>query len=270
MSSNWIMKYCDECSKQLYNVAKTKVKKICSEIINHKKRYLKVNFFLWIILVSIGILEDFGARFFGKDLFVSDSCKLCKRCIDNCPTEAILTDRTIDSNRCISYLTIENRGGIPSELRSSIGDWVFGCDVCQDVCPWNMRFAHPSEIQEFQPREFLKHTSSPDFLSLTEDAYRIELQNSPLKRAKLNGLLRNAAITAGNATDPAALPHLASLLTKYHDATVRSICAWAIARINESGNEKIIRDALESEDDPTTKDEITAALNSVLNNPPRS
>jgi len=90
MPSNWILKYCDEFSKQLYRVAKTKVKAFCNEIVNQKKRYLKINFFLWILLVSIGILEDFGARFFGKDLFISDSCKLCKECIDNCPTDNIV------------------------------------------------------------------------------------------------------------------------------------------------------------------------------------
>lgn len=90
MPCNWILKYSDEFSKQLYNIAKTKIKFFCSEIDDQKKRNLKINFFLWIFLVSIGVLEDFGSRFFGKDLFIIDSCKLCKKCIKNCPTDNIV------------------------------------------------------------------------------------------------------------------------------------------------------------------------------------
>jgi epoxyqueuosine reductase len=192
--------------------------------------------------------------------FSVDHCGICRKCIDSCPTEAILSDRTIDSNLCISYLTIENRGEIPSELRGSIGEWLFGCDICQNVCPWNIRFARHSDLVEFQPREFLKNPSNAGILKLIEESYRSNLQGSPLKRAKLSGLIRNASITAANTEDFDVVPILAELLTHHPDAQVRSHCAWAIGQLQGSGYEKILRDALDSEDDPKTRDEIYSAL----------
>jgi epoxyqueuosine reductase len=199
--------------------------------------------------------------------FSMDHCGSCTRCIDSCPTGAILTDRTIDSNVCISYLTIENRGEIRADLRNSIGEWLFGCDICQDVCPWNIRFARQSDITEFQPRDYLLSASNSDFLKLTEETYQITLRDSPLKRAKLSGLIRNASVTAGNTKDVDALPLLMSLLTHHPDPQVRSHCAWSLGNFKGSGNEKILRAALDSEDDPKTKDEISSALDSLQHDP---
>lgn len=193
--------------------------------------------------------------------FNMDHCGRCSRCVDSCPTEAILPNRTIDSSRCISYLTIENKGPIPPELRNPMGDWIFGCDICQDVCPWNLRFARSSDVTEFQPGEFLRNATIEDFLALTDEAYMERLRRSPLKRAKLTGLLRNAAVSAGNKKVTKQLPLLVNLLSSHPDPLVRSHCAWAIGQLDNPEGEKFLRAALASEEDNVTRIEISAALN---------
>ncbi len=194
------------------------------------------------------------------ELFIMDHCGSCTRCIDSCPTDCILPNRTIESGRCISYLTIEKRGDIPRELRNLIGAWVFGCDICQDVCPWNLRFANPTMDDAFKPREFLNHPSIDNFLDLTEASFKLQLHKSPLKRPKLPGLLRNAAVAAGNSNAPELIPHIAKLLTDHPNPSVRSHSAWALGQIKNPENVKILRDALESEDIDGTRSEIVSAL----------
>lgn len=214
-------------------------------------------FLLGEVLLSIQLEPD--------PPFELDRCGSCSRCIDSCPTSCILPDRTIDSRQCISYLTIEKRGTIPQEYRDAIGDWLFGCDICQAVCPWNHRFSVPTKLMEFQPREFFLGPVLSTTLSLTEETYQTLLHGSPLKRAKLPGLIRNAAIAGGNSEDPNLNPSLARLLLNHSDPIVRSHCAWALAQLNLPENVKILREALSTEEDEATREEITDALDSIEN-----
>lgn len=140
-------------------------------------------FFIASLIVDIELLYD--------DAYAKDYCGSCTRCIDNCPTEAILPDKVVDGSRCISYFTIELKDAIiPDALGSKFNNWLFGCDVCQDVCPWN-RFATPSKEPRFEPiAEILNFTLS-DWNDLSEESFKIIFKNSPIKRAKFNGIKRN-------------------------------------------------------------------------------
>jgi len=130
--------------------------------------------------------------------FCADHCGACTRCIEACPTGCILPDRTLDASRCISYLTIEFRGAeFPADLRPQIGDWVFGCDVCQEVCPWN-RFARPTAEPAFQPRPGLPRPELSELLEMDDETFRRRFQSSPVKRTRLRGLQRNAAAALKN------------------------------------------------------------------------
>jgi len=131
--------------------------------------------------------------------FPSDHCGSCTRCIEGCPTHCILPDRDLDASRCIAYLTIELRGTLPrpADLRSSVGDWVFGCDVCQEVCPWN-RFARPTHEAAFEPR----HTALNlrELLEMNDETFRAQFAHSAIRRVRREGLARNASIIAANRT----------------------------------------------------------------------
>jgi len=135
----------------------------------------------------------------------------------------------LDSRRCISYLTIELRGPIPEELRPQVGDWVFGCDVCQEVCPWN-RKAPPAADPAFQPRADLEAIDLVALLGMSEQAFRERFRGTALTRARRRGLLRNAAIALGNSGDRNALPALRKALEDA-EPLVREAAAWAIQRI---------------------------------------
>jgi len=123
--------------------------------------------------------------------FTGDYCGTCTRCIDQCPTEAILPDKTVDGSRCISYFTIELKDAlIPDNMKGKFGDWMFGCDVCQEVCPWN-RFSRPHRIPEFSPLPEILHFSTGEWEELTEEKFREIFRHSPLKRSKYAGIRRN-------------------------------------------------------------------------------
>jgi epoxyqueuosine reductase len=192
--------------------------------------------------------------------FISDHCGSCTRCLEACPTQCIRPDRTLRADRCISYLTIELKGAIPRELRPPVGEWAFGCDICQQVCPWNVRFAEPTADPDFQPRPFLRQAGLEDFLRLDGEAYRSELRGSPLKRVRRAGLLRNAAVAAGNRRDPELVPALRSILLEEQSAMVRSHAAWALGRIGGPAARQALQEARRAEPDPGAKAEIEAAL----------
>lgn len=157
------------------------------------------------------------------------SCGGCTRCLSACPTGAFPAPRVLDARRCISYLTIENKGPIPEALRPQMGNWVYGCDVCQDVCPFN-RFALPTEEQVFQPMSV--DAAAPllvELLALTEDQFAQRFAGSPIKRIKRERLVRNACVAAGNGQDMAAVPLLERLVTD-ESALVREHAVWALAR----------------------------------------
>jgi epoxyqueuosine reductase len=157
----------------------------------------------WIFLGEI--IVDLELEY---DAPATDHCGSCSLCIEACPTDAIVEPYVVDSNKCISYLTIEHRGEIAPELGAKFKHWLYGCDICQDVCPWNHKFAEETELKEFHPRP---HNIAPDLNSIvmmTQDEFSAKFSKSPIKRTKLAGLKRNATVLLENATHPPA-PSLA-------------------------------------------------------------
>ena len=192
--------------------------------------------------------------------FLADRCGTCQRCIEACPTQCIRPDRTIDANRCIAFLTIENKGEIPVGIRPQIGAWTFGCDVCQQVCPWNQRFNQPCHDPAFQARPFLDPPHLQTFLKLQEAEYKAKLQGSPLKRSKRHGLLRNAAVAAGNNRDPRLIPLLRRLLESDDEPLVRAHAAWALGHCHHPEAHAALVDARMREADSKVRGEISRAL----------
>jgi len=172
--------------------------------------------FLAVIVTSIELTADFPA---------ADRCGTCTRCIQACPTQAIVAPYELDSNKCISYLTIEKRGEIPEELRIGMGHQVFGCDICQDVCPWN-RKAPASDKPEFQPREGLINPALAWLAELSEEEFRETFRGSPIKRTKRTGLRRNALIAIGNSKNRELLP-VAERACEDSDPIVAHAAKWA-------------------------------------------
>lgn len=192
--------------------------------------------------------------------FRTDQCGSCRRCIVACPTGCIRADRTIDSARCISYLTIENKGPIPAELRSSLGDWIFGCDICQMVCPWNLRFAHTNGDPALAPRQGAARPVLRSELRLTPQEFNRKFRGSPLLRAKRRGYLRNVAVAIGNQANPDTIPDLAETLTGEPEPLVRAHVAWALGRMRHRRARQALEQALTVEPDSTVRAEILAAL----------
>jgi epoxyqueuosine reductase len=186
-------------------------------IINQKKGSW---LFLGVILTSLELDPDLPAP---------DRCGTCTRCIDACPTDAILAPYQLDSNRCIAYLTIEKRGSIPQDLRGGMGRHVFGCDICQDVCPWN-RKAPASTAPEFQSRPGLVNPALSWLAEMSVEDFRETFRGSPIRRTKRSGLRRNAAIAMGNSGSQEFLPLLDKMAAD-EDETVAEAALWAKARL---------------------------------------
>lgn len=182
-------------------------------------------FLLGCLLTSLAIEPD--------KPFSRFHCGSCTRCIDACPTGAIEAPHWLDARKCISYWTIEQRETIPEPLRASFGDWAFGCDICQEVCPWNLRFAQFTEQPEFYPREWMGTAPLAELLQLTAHAFELKIApRSPVKRPKYRGFLRNLAIVAGNSGDADLLPALAQALSLHaDDAMLSEHLSWAIGRL---------------------------------------
>ncbi len=156
-------------------------------------------------------------------------CGTCTRCLDVCPTDAFLAPYVLDARRCISYLTIELRSHIPTDLREGIGDWLFGCDLCQDVCPWNHKAPVTAE-PAFQPQSDLRPANAVDILKITEAEFIARFEKTPLGRPGWDGLRRNAAIVLGNAGDPVVIPALCMFVDD-PSPLVREAVAWALAKL---------------------------------------
>src|SRR5215470_5360740 len=154
--------------------------------------------FLGVILTSLELAPDLPAP---------DRCGTCTRCLDACPTNAFIGPYQLDANKCISYLTIEKRGQLPEELREGMGRHIFGCDICQDVCPWNRR-APVSNAPEFQPRDGLVNPALEWLAEMKSEEFREKFRGSPVRRTKLSGLRRNAVIAMGNSRDRKFMPVL--------------------------------------------------------------
>jgi epoxyqueuosine reductase len=187
------------------------------------------------------------------------TCGRCTRCLDACPTGALVAPYLLDARRCISYLTIELKGAIPLELRPLIGNRIFGCDICQEICPWNRRFARPTAEATFQlqPEEIAPPLL--DLLVLGEEEFRQRFRGRPIMRARRRGLLRNVAVALGNWGDPAAIPALARAL---HDSEplVRGHAAWALGCILTDEARCALAGALSVETQEWIRAEIERAL----------
>ena len=188
-------------------------------------------------------------------------CGSCTRCLVACPTRALVAPGVLDARRCISYLTIELRGPIPRELRPLMGTHIFGCDICQAVCPWNRKVPVSSE-PAFLPRAGFAAPELIPLLRLSEDEFRARFRGSPITRAKRRGFLRNVAVALGNLRDPRALPALEAAL---YDAEplIRGHVAWALGRIGGSRARHALHDALGAERHADVRDELTSALAEV-------
>ena len=188
-------------------------------------------FFLGALLLDLELEADAP--------FDADRCGSCTRCMDACPTNAIREPHVLDATQCISYLTIELRGAIEVGLRSSVGAHLYGCDVCQDVCPWNVRFASDLAEPAFAARDTIANqdarTLARDVLALTPDRFRESFAGSPMKRARLGGLKRNAAVVLGNVGNVGSTDDVAALTTALHDddPLVREHAAWAMDEISK-------------------------------------
>lgn len=186
-------------------------------------------------------------------------CGTCTRCLDACPTDAFPEPYVLDARKCISYLTIELRDQpIPTELRDGMQDWVFGCDICQDVCPWN-RKANDTSIPEFLPSDDLAPVDLRWLLSLTDEEFRTRFRKTPLDRPSRAGLLRNAAIAAGNSGNASLIPSLGQCLAD-EEPLVRGAAAWALGKLGGDAAGEALRNAAGAETDSDVRPEIEAAM----------
>jgi epoxyqueuosine reductase len=164
-----------------------------------------------------------------SDAPVHEHCGSCARCLEVCPTRAIVAPYQLDAGRCISYLTIEHRGAIPLELREAVGDWIFGCDLCQEACPWN-RFAPPAREARLHARE-LEGWTLERFLTLDVPTFGALFERSPIRRAGRAGFLRNVCVALGNRAHAGSIPALAETLAHEAEPLVRAHAAWALGEI---------------------------------------
>ncbi len=220
-----------------------------------------------LIHPKLGSFFVLGTLFTSIDLepdapFDADRCGTCTRCLDACPTQAFVGPHELDARRCISYLTIELRGEIPGDLRSEMGALLFGCDICQDVCPWNVRFSRDVTEPSLQPRATLTdkdaRTLARDVLAMTDDDFRAAFKRSPVTRAKRRGLARNAAVALGNVGTAEDVPALARALDDA-EPLVRQHVAWALGRLATPDAHRALRARAQVEQDAAVLAELRAA-----------
>ena len=207
--------------------------------------------------------RDQGSYFFLAEIFTDvefeaatepyrEHCGSCRRCLDLCPTGALADGYVMRSDLCISYQTIENRGAIPRELRPKLGNWIFGCDICNDVCPWNNDHASDDGVDDLLPR-------LPELLALSEEEFGLRFRVSAVKRAKRRGLLRNVAVALGNTGNPDAVAPLARSIETESEPLIRSHAAWALGQIRGSAARRALERALRDRDTAVRR-EASAAL----------
>jgi len=190
---------------------------------------------------------------------LAKDCGRCTICLDRCPTGAIVAPYTVDAPRCLSFQTIEQRGSIPPHLRPLLGDWVFGCDVCQEVCPYT-KAASPAVAPAFLPRTPENaYPSLRKLLAMTEEEFRETYRGTPVTRAKRRGLARNAAVALGNVGTDEDVPHLAAALHGHDEPLVRGHAAWALGRIGGAAARRALAVAARAEPDEPVRAEIAGA-----------
>lgn len=211
----------------------------------------------WFLLGELFLSLDLA-----PDVPLADLCGSCTLCLEACPTGALAEPYRLDSNRCISYWTIEHRGALPEAAREMVGGWVFGCDVCQEVCPWNREprgAVHPE--MELPPER--AELDLAGLLLLSREEYVERFRGSPMKRAKLPGLQRNAAVAMGNRLHRQYVPPLVRALAE-GEPMVRSHAAWALGRIGGEEARGLLSRALANEAEEGVQSEIRAALEAPL------
>ena len=209
---------------------------------------------------------DEGSYFFLGELLTNldvepdpplpDHCGTCTRCLDECPTGALRPGYVLDARLCISYWTIEHRGMIPAAMRPQLGNWIFGCDVCQEVCPWNEKLAR----RDGTPDTAALLPYLPDLLRLDEDQFRGHFRGSPIRRAKRDGFIRNVVIALGNTGNPAAVSPLTEVLRHDPSPLVRAHAAWALAALGGRVALTALDRARSREPDAGVRAEIAAGL----------
>lgn len=215
------------------------------------------SYFLLTVLLTDALLPT-------SEPVLVDHCGSCTACLDACPTQAFIEPRLLDATRCISSLTIEQKGPVDPGLRAAIGDRAFGCDICQEVCPWNRR-APGSTEPGFQPRAGEATLPLADVLNLGEEELRARFRGTPLLRAKRSGLLRSAAIVLGNHPDPASSGSLIAALDD-PDAGIRSAAAWALGEWRRAPEPlasralTVLVARLDLETDAAVREELAAAI----------
>ncbi len=207
-------------------------------------------FFLAVLLTDVVLEYD--------PPFPTDHCGTCTACLDACPTRAFVQPYVLDARRCISYLTIELRDDIPTVFREQMGEWIFGCDVCQDVCPWN-RHAPIIDDARFFPALNDQTADLCQLLTMDEDAFRERFRKTPLWRSKRRGVLRNAAIALGARPDPAFVGALEHGLADA-EPLVRSASAWALGQVGSQTAKQALESQMPRETDPAVCHEIQQAL----------
>jgi epoxyqueuosine reductase len=215
-------------------------------------------FFLGVVLLDLDLEYDSPE---------AGHCGTCSRCIEACPTRAIVQPFVVDARRCVSYLTIELRGDIPEEFRRSMGSLVFGCDVCQEVCPWN-RKAPWSRVPEFAAQTGWDSPILRELACLSSADFSSSFRASAIRRAKWRGLLRNAAVAMGNQADPETAPDLNRLLN-CDDGMVRRHAAWALAETGAPAAFEALKQRQAVEQDTETRDAIETLLTAVHKAPLR-
>ncbi len=191
----------------------------------------------------------------------TDHCGTCTRCMDACPTDAFPEPYVLDAQRCISYLTIELKESIPRALRKGMGDWVYGCDICQDVCPWNRRAEQASE-PAYRSRPGVERPDLIEWMGLDREGFSQTFRRSPAKRPKRRGMLRNVAVALGNSGDARAVPPLIAALQD-EEALVRGHAAWGLGQLGGAAAYAALRARLAEEEDAEVRAEIELALGSA-------
>lgn len=220
----------------------------------------------WMGKNTMLLSRGHGSYFFLAEIFTDapveaaaapyrEHCGTCRRCLDLCPTHALSEGFLIEPRVCISYLTIENRGAIPRELRPKLGEWIFGCDICQEVCPWNEAGARAEP-------ELAPHL--PELLALDDAAFSRRFTRSAIKRAKRRGLLRNAAVVLGNSSNREAVAPLALTLESEREPMVRAHGAWALGRLGGAAAKRALESARAREPDQVVLGEIGLALAELM------
>jgi epoxyqueuosine reductase len=212
----------------------------------------------WIFLA--GLLTDVELE--PDEPHETAHCGTCTRCLDACPTDAFPEPYVLDSRKCIAYLTIELDGPIPDSLRNGMGDWLFGCDICQDVCPWNTKSPRKND-PAFRPRTELNPANLGQLFDLDGEGFSQAFGKNALARPGRAGLLRNAAIALGNQRDPAAVPTLQQALADA-EPVVRGAAAWALGQIGGTAAVATLKSRLGVEDNATVSDQIEQAIERLL------